>query len=255
MAVRDGAPWVGDAVQSVLGQTLRDLELIVVDDGSTDATPAILAAVSDTRLRVERCPPAGLTRSLNHALSVARAALVARLDADDVAAPDRLERQLAFFAAHPDVGVLGGEAREIGDAGRALGTWRPPADDAALRRTLIRYNPMIHSTVTMRRALVERVGGYDATFVVAQDYDLWMRLAAVTRLANLQSPPLVTRRLLPGRVSRARDAARLRAEARVRWRAVRAGSYPAWCALFAVRPLLALAVPGPLRRMLRGGRP
>src|SRR5207245_1423651 len=83
-------------------------------------------------------------------------------------------------------------------------------------------------------------GGYDARFAVAQDYDLWMRLAAVTRLANLPDA-LVVRRLLPGRVSVARDADRLRAEARARWRAVRAGAYPPWCLVFVARPLLALA--------------
>jgi len=130
---------------------------------------------------------------------------------------------------------------------------RPPADDAALRRALIRRNPMVHSTVTLRRGLLERVGGYDPAFAVAQDYDLWIRLARVTRLANL-GETLVIRRLVPGRVGAVHDAARLRAEARARWRAVRAGTYPAWCAVFAARPVLALALPAPLRRALRRAR-
>ena len=253
MAVRDGAPWVADAIRSVLGQTLGDLELIVVDDGSTDGTGELLAGVADARLRVERRAPGGLTRALNHGLAVARAPLIARLDADDVAARERLERQVAFLAAHPDVGVLGSAAREVNGDGREVRVVRPPADDAALRRALIRRNPMVHSTATMRRALLERVGGYDPSFAVAQDYDLWIRLAGVTRLANLPEA-LVVRRLVPGRVSVVRDAARLRAEARARWRAVRAGAYPAWCVVFAARPLLALALPGPLRRALRRAR-
>jgi glycosyltransferase involved in cell wall biosynthesis len=253
MAVHDGAPWVADAIRSVLAQTLGDLELIVVDDGSTDTTAGILAGIADTRLRVERRPHEGLTRALNHALSVARAPLVARLDADDVALPERLARQAAFLDAHPEVGVLGSAAREVNGDGREVRVVRPPADDAALRRALIRENPMVHSTVTMRRDVLERVGGYDPGFAVAQDYDLWMRLAAVTRLANLPEA-LVVRRLLPRRVSVARDAERLRAEARARWRAVRAGAYPAWCVVFAARPLLALALPGPLRRALRRAR-
>src|SRR5207247_1165142 len=98
-----------------------------------------------------------------------------------------------------------GAAREVNGDGREVRVVRPPEDDAALRRALIRRNPMVHSTVTMRRLAVEGVGGYDARFAVAQDYDLWMRLAAVTRLANLPDA-LVVRRLLPGRVSVARDA-------------------------------------------------
>src|SRR6185436_3714566 len=81
MAVHDGAPWVKDAVASVLAQTLADLELIVLDDGSTDATPALLSGLADRRLRIERRPRAGLTRALNAALALARAPIVARLDA------------------------------------------------------------------------------------------------------------------------------------------------------------------------------
>ncbi len=253
MGVRDGAPWVRDAVASVLAQTLADLELIVVDDGSTDATAGLLAAFDDPRLRVERRPRQGLTPALNHALAAARAPLVARLDADDLAAPERLARQAGFLAAHPGIGVVGSAAREVDAEGRVLRVVTPPADDAAIRRALIRRNPMVHSSVTMRRASLEAVGGYDARFDIAQDYDLWMRLAAVTRLANLPEA-LVVRRLVAGRVSAVRDGARLRAEARARWRAVRAGVYPAWCVVFAARPVLALVLPGPLRRALRAAR-
>ena len=253
MAVYNGAPWVADAARSVLAQTLGDLELVVVDDGSTDATGDVLAGVSDSRLRVERREHEGLTRALNHGLRVARAPLVARLDADDVALPERLARQVAFLETHPEIGVLGSAAREVNGDGREVRVVRPPEDDGALRRALIRRNPMLHSTVTMRRHIVEAVGGYDPRFAVAQDYDLWMRLAGVTRLANL-SEALVVRRLLPGRVSVVRDTERLRAEARARWRAVRAGTYPLWCLVFALRPTLAAAIPGPLRRMLRRAR-
>jgi hypothetical protein len=102
----------------------------------------------------------------------------------------------------------------------------------------------------MRRALVEQVGGYDVSFAVAQDYDLWLRLSGLTRLANLPEP-LVIRRLVAGRVTASRDSDRLRAEAKARWRAVHGGAYPAWCAVFALRPLLALAVPPTLRGALR----
>ena len=250
MAVRDGAPWVGEAVGSVLGQTAGDLELIVIDDGSRDATPALLDAVRDPRLRVERRAPLGLTAALNRALALARAPLLARLDADDVALPERLARQRAFMDAHVEVGLLGGGAREVDAAGRELAVRLPPTDDTALRAALIRRNPFIHSAVMARRALVEAAGGYDESVPVAQDYDLWMRLAPLTRLASLPEV-LVVRRLLPDRVSVTRDDARLRAETRIRWRAVRRGGYPWWCVVFALRPAAALALPRPLRRGVR----
>jgi glycosyltransferase involved in cell wall biosynthesis len=250
MGVRDGAAWLPEAIQSVLAQTLADLELIVVDDGSVDATPAQLAEIRDPRLVVERQARAGLAVALNRALGRARAPLVARLDADDVALPTRLERQRAYLQAHPDVGLLGTAARLVDGSGRDVGLVRPPEDDRAIRRALIRRNPFVHSSVMLRRALAISAGGYDASFPVAQDYDLWLRLSALTRMANLPEP-LVVRRLVAGRVTAARDDERLRAEARARWRAVRRGVYPPWDALFVLRPLAALAVPSRLRGSLR----
>ena len=253
LSVHNGAPWVRDAIASVLAQTERDLELIVVDDGSTDESPAIVteAAAADQRVRVVRQAHAGLTKALNRALALVVAPLVARLDADDVALPERLARQRAFLDAHPDVGLLGTAGREVDPAGRELRVVSPPTDDAAIRRALIRRNPFIHSSVMLRRSIVTAAGGYDESLAVAQDYDLWMRLSPVTRLANL-AEPLVTRRLVAGRVTAGRDDERLRAEIRVRWRAVRAGLYPWWCVVFAARAAVALALPSSLRRALRG---
>jgi glycosyltransferase involved in cell wall biosynthesis len=250
MSVWNGAPWVGDAVESILAQTASDLELIVIDDGSTDRTPEVLGSMRDPRLRVERQERTGLTRALNRAARLGRAPLFARLDADDVARPDRLARQRAFLDARPEVGLLGTAVREVDLRGREIRVVRPPEVDREIRRALIRKNPFAHSSVIMRRSLLERVGGYDESLSVAQDYDLWLRMSELTRMANLPDP-LVIRRLVPGRVSVRWDSDRLRAEARARWRAVRRGAYPPWCAIFALRPALALALPTPWRRGAR----
>lgn len=253
MAVRNGAPWVREAARSILDQTWADLELIVVDDASSDDTADVVARLGDTRVRLERRGRLGLTRALNEGMRTARAPLLARLDADDLAAPDRLARQAAFLDAHPDVGLVGTAAREVDAAGRDVGLVVPPVDDLAIRRMLIRRNVFVHSSVMMRRGLVLGTGGYDPSFPVAQDYDLWLRLARCTRLANLPEP-LVVRRLLPTRVSAVREAERLGAEARVRWREVRAGRYPPWCAVFALRSWLALVLPASGRRAWRRAR-
>ena len=148
------------------------------------------------------------------------------------------------------MGLLGTGAREVDAAGRAVGLVTPPADDLDIRRALIRRNPFVHSSVLMRRRVIDEVGGYDPALPVAQDYELWMRMSRVTRLANLPEP-LVVRRLLPGRVSSARDGERLSAEALVRWRAVRSGLYPWWCAVFLARPLAARLMPRGVRALLR----
>jgi len=254
MPVYNERATVEQAIDAVLGAgPAASYELIVIDDGSSDATPDVLASFRDSRLRVERQPPAGLTRALNRARGLARAPLLARLDADDLALPERLARQRAFLDSHPEVGLLGTGAREVDASGREVGIMSPPEGDAALRRALIRENPFVHSSVMMRRSALEQAGGYDETLSVAQDYDLWMRVSRLSRLANVPEP-LVIRRLLPGRVSESREDDRLRAEARIRWRAVRRGDYPAWCAIHALRPALVLALPPSFRRMLRRRR-
>ncbi|MDO8479949.1 MAG: glycosyltransferase [Candidatus Rokubacteria bacterium] len=214
--LRNGAPWVREAVLSVLSQTAPDLELIVIDD----ATPDLLGAVRDARLRVERLRVReGLTGSLARALGLARAPLLARLDADDQALPERLERQRDFLDAHPQVGLLGTGAREVDASGLPVAVVRPPAAAAAIRRALIRRNPFVHFSVMARRDVVERAGGYDPSFPVAQDYDLWMRVSGLTRLANLPEPLVIQRlcRALPRggrRLRRVRDRQALAPRAR-----------------------------------------
>ena len=250
MAVYNGEPWLGEALASTLGQSLQNLEFIVVDDGSTDGTAKRLADIGDPRVSVLRQSRAGQTAALNRGLRAARAPLVARIDADDVSLPDRLARQARFMAAHPEVGLLGTAAREIAPSGAVLHTLAPPCDDRAIRRALMRANPFVHSSVMFRRALIDGLGGYDESFAVAQDYDLWLRLSRVTRLANL-GEPLVLRRLAPGRLSSARDTTRLRDEVVAKVRGLRSGVLPPWSVVFLAKPLGALLLPTPLRRAAR----
>ena len=253
MPVRNGAAWLDRSLGSILAQSYERLEVIVVDDGSADRSAEIAASTGDSRVIVMREPARGLTPSLNRAIGRSRGPLIARMDADDVSQPDRLARQVALLEARPDVGMVGTGWVETASTGQVVRVVRPPEDDETLRRLLIRVNPFVHASVVMRRSALEQAGGYDETFPVAQDYDLWLRLGAVTRLANL-GDPLLIRHLAPGRVTSVRDNDRLRAEVRARWRAVRRGTYPPWCAVYALRPVLALAVPRSIRRRLRGGR-
>jgi glycosyltransferase involved in cell wall biosynthesis len=253
MPVRNGEAWLGRSLGSILAQSYERLELIVVDDGSTDRSGEVAASTGDPRVIVLREPARGLTPSLNRAIAQSRGPLIARMDADDVSRPDRLARQVALLEARPEVGMVGTGCVETAPTGLVVRVVRPPEDDETLRRRLIRANPFVHASVVMRRSVLERVGGYDETFPVAQDYDLWLRFSAITRLANL-ADPLLIRHLAPGRVTSVRENDRLRAEMRARWRAVRRGTYPPWCAVYAMRPALALAVPRALRRLLRDGR-
>lgn len=250
MSVHNGERWVAEAVESVLRQAFANFEFIVVDDGSTDRTGAILNGYGDARLKVLHQEQAGLTRSLNRALRLTTAPLVARMDADDVALPERFAKQVAFLDSHPEVGLLGTGCHEISPTGEVLRTISPPVEDGAIRRALIRRNLFIHSSAVMRREVLETVGGYDETLPVAQDYDLWLRMSRVTKMANLPEV-LLRRRLTPGRISSARESDRFRAEVIVKLRAFRSGAYPLWCAVFLAKPLCALVLPARLRQFLR----
>jgi glycosyltransferase involved in cell wall biosynthesis len=187
MPVYNGERFVGQAIESILRQTYRELELIVVDDGSTDATPRILAAyaASDDRIVVHTQENAGYVAALNTAAAIGQGELLARLDADDVAEPSRLRRQVDFLDAHPDVAVVGGSLLVIDATGRPfyLATYPPEASD--IRAALAHRTPLAHPTVLMRRRVFDAVGGYRTGFPHAEDYDLWLRISSAHELVNL----------------------------------------------------------------------
>ena len=193
ITVRDNARFLAEAVDSVLAQTLTDLELVVVDDGSTDESPGILDgyAARDPRVRVFHRPPSGIAAASNFGLAQCRAELIARLDADDIAMPDRLERQVAWMETHPDLVALGGWMITIDASGRELDVRRYPTDPEAFRVAMLASVAMAHPASILRRRAVLEVGGYRSEFNYASDYDLWLRLEERGGLANL--PEVVTR--------------------------------------------------------------
>jgi len=186
MSVHNGAGHLHEALGAIMRQTFADFEFLVVDDGSDDGTPQILAAMSDPRLRVVRQERAGHTCSLIKALNLTRGEYVARQDADDASEPQRLARQVALLDSHPEVAIVGSAVSAVNDAGRKLCDWSYPPDHDDLVAELMRLrNPLPHSTVMFRRAAVVEIGGYRAAFRKAQDYDLLLRLAERYRLASL----------------------------------------------------------------------
>jgi len=203
MSVFNGAAYLREAIDSILAQTFTDFELLIVDDGSTDETPAILHSYADPRMRVltnER--NLGLTASLNRGLREARGEWIARQDADDRSHPDRLRRQLEHLDAHPEVMLLGTHARLIDARGRVTGTLRKPVTRTGIAWASVFHNPFIHSSVMFRRG----IGTYDESYPFNQDFELWSRLLGNVAMTNLDAV-LIDYRAHTQSIAGRRDAA------------------------------------------------
>jgi hypothetical protein len=190
MSVYNGERFLAAAIESVLEQSFGDFEFLILDDGSRDASRAIVRhyAARDSRIRLIVRENRGLVASLNELLDVARAPLVARMDADDVCLPERLARQVAYLDVHPQVGVLGTWTEDIDENGGTYPLEAPdhPCTHAAFLTAIEANAPLLcHPAVMFRRDLVRSVGGYHRAFRHCEDLDLWLRLASVTEIANL----------------------------------------------------------------------
>lgn len=184
MPVRNGESFVADAIESVLRQSFTSFELIVVDDGSTDRTLEICHRYGDRRVRIIRnVVPLGVPGSLNLAIAEARGGYLARLDADDIALPDRLLKQVAFLEANPDYGIVGSWMETFGLRRRLV---KLPVSDLEIRSTLLFRNAFAHPAVLFRKNWDSGGPGfYDEGYAAAQDYELWARISKLWRCHNI----------------------------------------------------------------------
>ena len=189
LSVYNNARYLAQALDSILAQTFADFELVIVDDGSTDGSAAIIDryAATDPRIRVIRQANQGLVASLNHIIAVARGPYIARMDGDDVALPERFARQVGFLDANPDHGVIGTQIWTIDTRGhhRSAQPVDHPLSADVIAAALTTASPLCHPSVMMRRDVLEAAGGYRPAYRHCEDYDLWLRLAERTRIANL----------------------------------------------------------------------
>jgi glycosyltransferase involved in cell wall biosynthesis len=190
---RNAAPTLEDAVGSIAAQSLADWELLLIDNASTDESPAIAErwARRDPRIRLLHEPNIGIAYALNTGLAHAQGRYIARMDADDISHPQRLAKQLAYMKAHPDIGVLGTQTRFASTVAQSSGMrWFVQWQNAILTPETHHVKrfvdaPLAHPTVMFRRELVERHGGY-STEPVPEDHELWLSwMDAGVRFAKL----------------------------------------------------------------------
>ena len=190
MSVYNGLPFLSEALESVLNQTYREFEFVAVDDGSADDSWRVLSeyAARDKRMVLVRHQVnRGVASARNTGFRAAQGQYIACQDADDISLPDRFARQVEFLDRQPDVGMLGTWSGFIDEQGRPLDKLGFPrlSEDKDLQRQLLDSNCFCAGSVMIRRRHLEAVGGYDEGMALSEDYDLWLRLAEVTRLASI----------------------------------------------------------------------
>jgi glycosyltransferase involved in cell wall biosynthesis len=179
--------YLDEAVSSILGQTFPDFEFIIINDGSTDATASILNRYVelDSRIQVYHQENQGMISALNRGCRLARGQYIARMDADDISLPHRLERQLEYIDRHPEIGILGTWIYNVDKNGAVKGTWRPPTNPKMLKWTNFFGVCVSHSSVLMRRAVIEKLNFYRPDAIHGEDVDLWLRASSITGFANV----------------------------------------------------------------------
>ncbi len=184
MTVYNGMPYVPDAVESILRQSYSDLQLVIVDDGSTDATGKYLKSIQDERVSIVTKANGGTAAAANEGLRRCMGDYVARMDADDVSLPTRMAEQVAFLDARPEIGLVGTQAAPLGARG-AGGTLALPSTHAEIYQALLDgRHGLMHSTLMMRTALLKQIGGY-WSHRLPDDWDMMLRMGEVTQLANM----------------------------------------------------------------------
>lgn len=202
MTVYNGERFIAQTIESIRAQTLQDWRFIIVDDCSTDSTPEILAAAAsqDSRIVVLKGEHQGIASAANVGFAKVTAPLLARIDADDIAAPERLAIQRQYLDSNPDVVAVGSYVRLINPEGRRLGLRKAPVEPTEVSNTLKIRNCMCHPSSMIRTDTLRKIGGYRSKFHNSLDYDLWLRLSEVGRISN-QPLELLFYRRHPSQVS------------------------------------------------------
>lgn len=192
MAVYNGERFLREAIDSILTQTFSHFEFIIIDDASTDNSRQLAQSYRDPRIRVVSNPRnLRLAGSLNQGISLARGKYIARMDADDLSLPHRLERQVAFMESHNDIGISGSWLKCFGDKSQV---WDYALAPGMIRCNMLFQNQLGHPTVIMRRELIIKKNlFYNRSLREAEDYDLWTRCSEHFRLANLAEVLLLYR--------------------------------------------------------------
>jgi glycosyltransferase involved in cell wall biosynthesis len=219
-SVYNGEAYLEECVNSILNQTFQDFEYIILNNGSTDRTPEILDRYTDSRLRIVHQKNLGIVNSLNKGISLCRADLIARLDADDYVHPHWLEKHFEFMSQNQDVVLCSSRFQELVNGKLYPQSFPFLENDPEIRKSLSFMNPIAHSLSIVRKQSVLQAGGYDPKLVCAHDYDLWIRLLEKGKGHNLDET-LGVHRIHDASVSTQKERTMIKEVFQVQWRAYR----------------------------------
>jgi glycosyltransferase involved in cell wall biosynthesis len=196
LPIRNGEPYLQEAVQSIIDQTFTDWEIVAIFDGCTDDSEVVVERFQDSRIKPFRmAPPGGFPYTLNFGLNQCRGDLVARMDQDDICLPMRFERQVAMFDSRPTLAVLGTSAQIVDESSRVVGSRAVATGARRVSVSLLWRNQLIHPAVMFRRSMILKLGGYDPrSSPIFEDYELWLRVVSRGEVDNLGEPLLKYRR-------------------------------------------------------------
>jgi len=198
MSVHNGEKYLQETVLSVLNQTYKNFEFIIINDGSTDRTFEILNKFSDVRIKIISRERRGLTKSLNYAIGISKGELIARIDADDVFVSNKLAVQVEYLEKNFEVVLCGTWAKFINEEGKEVGVYETPISYQKIKYNILLHNSFIHSSVMFRKSIFNRIGGYNEAYRYAQDYELWGRIVPRYQVVNLSQYLLKYRKLNSG---------------------------------------------------------
>jgi len=225
LPVYNAQGFLEESVASILAQDFSDFELIVMDDGSTDSSLQILKAIPDPRIILHSEKKTGLTKLLNMGIGLAAGEYIARMDADDISAPNRFSRQLKALEADPGLAAVGCWYHIVDGSGKILAERTPPTSPAEIKDKFFSSAPIAHPAAMFRKNALLSVGGYDEEFECSQDRDLFLRLLHKWRLGVVPEF-LFSLRVSPGSITLARENSQKRFSLLAVERAIRAGLYP-----------------------------
>lgn len=255
MSVYNEEQHVSQAIESILNQTFNDFEFIIVNDGSVDKTYEIIKrhAEKDKRIRImNHKKREGLANSLNDGIKIAQGKYIARMDADDISLPERLQKQVEFMERNPQTGAIGSCYQEVDESGNVLPRKQNPRSWKDIKKALFFYNPISHPTVMVRKEVLKKVGSYDETFPTSQDYELFSRIAQFSELRNHDEVLLIRR--FPKKVSGRKMRRQTIDSLRIQIKMLKRGSYPLHYTVFLFKNLIAFMIPVFIREKIRRWR-